>query len=68
LIEHSTRGDRPTYFPSHLEWTDGGPVVKPVRWQGSADLRATVEANALALFPAGESVYEPGDSIDVFCF
>lgn len=64
--DHEARGDRPTYFPSRVEWTESGPVVSPVRWHGSADLRATVEANGTVLFPAGDRQYQTGDAVDVF--
>jgi molybdopterin molybdotransferase len=49
-----------------LEWTDSGPLVTPLRWHGSSDLRATVEANAMAFFPAGDATYPTGQIVDVF--
>ena len=64
---HVARGDRPTYHPSRLQWTDTGPVVDPVVWQGSSDLRATVEASAMALFPH-EGTYRAGDVVEVYCW
>jgi len=62
---HVARGDRPTYNPARLEWDDSGPRVTPVPWHGSSDLQATVDANAMACFPAGEATYPAGESIDV---
>ncbi len=62
---HLAHEERPTYHPAHLDWDDSGPVVCPVRWQGSADLWSTVEANAMALFPAGGKTHQPGEVIDV---
>ncbi len=64
-VEHIAKGDRPTYFPAQLDWTPTGPTVAPIRWHGSADLRATVEANSMALFPAGDQVFSVGATIDV---
>lgn len=64
--DHLARGDRPTYHPARLEMTVSGAVVDMVNWHGSADLRSTVEANAMALFPAGDKKYAAGDIVDVF--
>jgi molybdopterin molybdotransferase len=57
----SHRGDRPTYFPCRL--VDGAgaapdrPVLEPLDWSGSADLRTVAEADGLAVFPAGDRDY-----------
>jgi molybdopterin molybdotransferase len=57
------RGDRPTYFPCRLVdgacagATTGQPVLEPLGWSGSADLRTVAEADALAVFPAGDRDY-----------
>lgn len=56
-------GDRPTYHPAKIHWTIAGPRIIPLPWQGSADLRATADANALAVFPAGDKDYQQGDII-----
>jgi molybdopterin molybdotransferase len=63
--EHLARGDRPTYHPASLVCEGGTWTVRPVRWQGSADLRATVDANALALFPGGDRVWPAGAVVEV---
>lgn len=63
--EYTFRGDRPTYHPARLTWTVGGPRVALVSWQGSSDLRATVDANAMACLPAIERTYRSGDIMDV---
>lgn len=73
--EFRQRGDRPTYYPAVLEspaetsGAAGDDVqrggVRLLRWHGSADLRGIAEANALAIFPAGERHYAAGDEIDV---
>ena len=63
--EHLARGDRPTYHPANLVSEGGAWLVRPVGWQGSADLRATVDANALALFPPGDRMWPEGAVVDV---
>lgn len=65
---HIARGDRPTYHPARLEVSGDGLVVHVVGWRGSADLRSTVEANSMALFPAGDREYAVGDVVDVYCW
>ena len=62
---HIARGDRPTYHLSRMDITESGFETTPVPWQGSADLRATVNANSLTLFPPGERQWKPGDIVDV---
>lgn len=68
LQEHVAQGERPTYNPARLAWDAQGPCVEPVRWHGSSDLQAMVQANALALFPGGEATYERGTFVDVIPF
>ncbi len=64
--DHFSGGNRPTYYPARWEWTETGGVVEPVKWKGSADLSATVEANAMVLFPEGDRTYAAGTLVDVF--
>lgn len=64
--DHLARGNRPTYHPSRLRWESDGPVVEPLDWQGSADLRATADADAMTLFPPGEATYRAGETVDVY--
>jgi molybdopterin molybdotransferase len=69
------RGDRPTYFPGRLQDSsvsagDGEanlmlPLVSPLAWRGSGDLRTLSEANALIHFPAGERAYAAGEVVVV---
>ena len=66
--EHVAQGERPTYNPARLEWDADGPSVATVRWHGSSDLQAMVEANALAIFPGGGATYPPGTLIEVMPF
>ena len=63
---HRAVGDRPTYFPCRYEHDEEGTVATPVSWQGSSDLRSTVDANAMILFPAGDRDFQAGDTIEVF--
>ncbi len=62
---HTTKGDRPTYQPARLEWHDDGPIVTAIPWVGSSDLRATVAANSMALFPIGDQTYAAGSLVEV---
>lgn len=64
--DHFNGGSRPTYHPARWSWKETEAVVEVVRWVGSADLGATVEANALALFPEGDRSYPAGTIVDVF--
>lgn len=62
---YTTKGDRPTYHPAWLEWFPDGPAVTVVPWIGSSDLRATVAANTMAVFPQGNREYCVGDVVEV---
>ena len=64
--DHVAHGDRPTYQLSRLTMTENGPVVRLVLSQGSADLRATVEANSMTYFEGGDRSYAAGKTVDVF--
>jgi molybdopterin molybdotransferase len=56
--------DRPTYHPARLELASGRWRVRVVPWQGSADLRALAQANALVVFPAGDHHHDVGQTLD----
>ena len=64
--DHFNGGNRPTYHPARWELTETGAIVEPVPWIGSADLCATVEANAMVLFPEGDRIYSAGTVVDVY--
>jgi molybdopterin biosynthesis enzyme len=64
--DHFNGGNRPTYHPARWEWSQSGAVVEPVKWNGSADLSATVEANAMVLFAEGDRLYRAGEVVEVF--
>lgn len=53
--------DRPTYHPA--QWQDAEVTLLP--WFGSADLRAFLSANALAVLPPGERTFAAGETLDV---
>jgi molybdopterin molybdotransferase len=63
--DHVARGERPTYNPARVSWDGSGLSVEPVRWHGSSDLQATVDANAMAVFTSGDTMYSAGQSVDV---
>ena len=65
---HTSKGDRPTYHPAHIEWHESGPTVTAVPWVGSSDLRATVAANSMVLFPTGDQTYEAGSVVEVIAW
>ena len=53
------RGDRPTFHPVRL-----GPAgMEPLRWAGSADLRAVALADGFAAFAAGDRDHRAGDEV-----
>jgi molybdopterin molybdotransferase len=60
---YENRGDRPTYHPAMITAAgDGRITVTPVRWAGSGDLRATAEANGVAVFESNRS-YSAGEVV-----
>jgi molybdopterin molybdotransferase len=67
-VGFSAAWDRPMYHPAVLEWSGSGPTVQRVAWKGSFDLRATVEANVMAVFPEGDHTYRAGDMVDVIAW
>lgn len=62
---HSHKDDRETYFPAAIDWTQDGPVVSLMKWHGSSDLQSTVNASAMAVFPAESRDYAANDVVDV---
>ena len=64
--DFQTRGNRPTYQPAMVEWESGEAVVTPLMTMGSADLRSTVAANAVALFPSGNQLFQEGLKVETF--
>ncbi|MCA9150986.1 MAG: hypothetical protein KDA92_16855, partial [Planctomycetales bacterium] len=75
------QGPRPAYWPvayvqssntqpcdtsllAH-ERSQACPAVRPLDWQGSADLRTVCAADCLAFFPAGDRTYAVGESLEL---
>ncbi len=57
------RGERETFTPATITWSEDGCAVKTLPSQGSGDLRAVTIANALAYFPAGDREYAVGEEV-----
>lgn len=57
----SANHDRPTYHPAVV----AADSVRPLPWQGSADLRALLPANGYVVIPPGEVRYAAGDVVSV---
>jgi molybdopterin molybdotransferase len=57
----TAKHDRPTYHPAVI----GADSVRPLPWQGSADLRALLPANGFVVLPPGEVSYAAGEIVDV---
>ncbi len=67
LVEDFTyRSDRPTYHPARLEEpAQDGWKVRAVPWQGSADMRSLLRANAFVLLPAAQEHHCAGERYQV---
>jgi molybdopterin molybdotransferase len=57
----TAKHDRPTYHPAVI----GPDSVRPLPWQGSADLRALLPANGYVVLPPGEVSYPTGEVVNV---
>lgn len=55
----TAKHDRPTYHPAVI----GPDSVRPLPWQGSADLRALLPANGYVVLPPGEVSFAAGDVV-----
>jgi molybdopterin molybdotransferase len=62
------KGERPTYHPAVISENDLQRRVRTVPWIGSSDLAATVSANGMAVFPAGERRFAAGEIVDVIAW
>ncbi len=60
------KGSRPTYQPVSIAFVDGQLKAAPVPWSGSSDLRATVEANGMALLTSEHGLYTAGQEVAVW--
>jgi molybdopterin molybdotransferase len=61
----SMSNNRPTYHPARFDWAAEGPLVTIVDWIGSSDLCATVDANCMAIFPAGDRDWQAGETLEI---
>ena len=62
----AVKGSRPVYQPAVISVFDGQLVVRPVIWNGSSDLKATVEANGMALLSPAHGPYTAGELVPVW--
>ncbi len=61
-------GSRPVYQPAVISVHAGQLTVRPVAWNGSSDLKATVEANGMALMSSAHGPYTAGELVPVWCW
>ncbi|HEX4147688.1 MAG TPA: gephyrin-like molybdotransferase Glp [Pirellulales bacterium] len=64
LAGFSQHGDRPSFQAAALARQPDGLTARPLKTQGSGDLRGLSAANGLAYFPSGERRYEAGEMIE----
>lgn len=62
---HVQKGDRTTYWPAKLTFSDDGPQIEPLPWKGSADLVRVAAANSWTIFPPGNREFGIGESVEV---
>lgn len=62
------KGSRPVYQPAMISSEEGQLLVRPVAWNGSSDLKATVEANGMALLSSAHGPYTGGELVPVWCW
>lgn len=67
-LTHSftVKGNRPVYQPAVISVDEGQLKVRPVAWNGSSDLKATVEANGMALMTSAHGGYHAGELLSVW--
>ncbi len=61
--EHSTRGDRPTFWPARRCTTEAGQAVEPLDWKGSSDLNTLGQAEGMIEFPTPGKTYQQGERL-----
>jgi molybdopterin molybdotransferase len=67
MKDFAYRTDRPTYHPAWLHMAEHGPLVEPVPWFGSPDLRSVMSANAFMVIQPGDHQYKAGGRFEVLC-
>jgi len=59
------KGNRPVYQPVDVSAHEGQLSARPVQWTSSSDLRATVEANGMALLLPERGRYLGGEVVEI---
>ena len=62
----TANGSRPVYQPGFISFSDGSLWFRPVPWNGSSDLRATIEANGMALLSSAHGPYNADEVVPVW--
>jgi len=63
---YAANGSRPVYQPGFISFRDGKVLFRPVPWNGSSDLRATLEANGMALLSSTHGPYNVDDTVPIW--
>ena len=63
---YTANSTRPVYLPGFISFCDGTLQFRPVPWNGSSDLRATIEANGMALLSSAHGPYNVDDAVPVW--
>jgi len=63
---YAVKGSRPVYQPAVISVHEGQLHVRPVAWNGSSDLKATVEANGMALMSSAHGLYSAGELVPIW--
>lgn len=59
-------GNRPVYHPAQIRIQAGRLTVRRVPWSGSSDLKATADANGMALLLPEHGLYSAGESVEIW--
>ena len=62
--DYELRGKRPTFYPAKSYRDGGRTFVKPLAWQGSADMLTVSQADCFVFFDATKSKYETGEKLE----
>jgi molybdopterin molybdotransferase len=52
-------------LPARVEWLDGVPVVKALKWQGSGDVAALARSNCFLVIGAERENISAGETVFV---
>jgi molybdopterin molybdotransferase len=53
------------FLPARLSWRESRPQVRALRWQGSGDVTALIQANCFLVVPADRHDIPAGDGVSV---